>query len=246
MSSPRILFLDIETFPNIGFCWGKWQTDVIEFTKERCLATVAYKWQGSPVKCLSLPSYRGYCPGSYDDRKLCRDVWRLLDAADIVVAHNGDNFDIRVMNARFIINNMPPPAPYKTVDTKKAAKKVGMFNSNKLDDLGRILVNSRKLKTDFSLWLGCIEGDRASWRKMERYNRQDVILLEKVYMRLRPWISNHPNLGTYRGDAICPKCGSGEIQWRGHAFTQTRKHRRFVCKKCGGWGRLAGSVLTNV
>jgi hypothetical protein len=235
MAHAKLLFLDIETLPNLGFCWGKYEQNIIEFTQERCLATVAYKWEGQPVRCLSLPDYKGYHAGSYDDAALARDVWKLLDAADIVVAHNGDQFDVRVLNARFIVNNLAPPSPYKTVDTKKAAKRVGMFNSNKLDDLGRILVNDKKIKTDFSLWLGCINGDKKSWHQMVTYNKKDVLLLEKVYRRIRGWIPNHPPV---RGDVdSCPRCG-GDVIFKGYTCSSTRRYQRFKCNACGGWGRV--------
>jgi hypothetical protein len=55
---------------------------------------------------------------------------------------------------------------------------------------------------------------------MERYNKQDVRLTEKVYKKLRPFIKNHPHLGTGNSDA-CPACGSLNVQKRGHAFTRS-------------------------
>jgi hypothetical protein len=160
-----------------------------------------------------------------------------LEEADVVVAHNGVDFDMKVINSRFLFHGIKPPAPYKVVDTKREAKKVARFNSNKLDDLGGLLGEGKKIKTDFDLWLGCINGDKASWNKMVKYNKQDVLLLEKVYMRLRPWMNSHPNLALTNPKAKCGKCGSAHIQWRGTAVTTTRSYARFQCQDCGGWGR---------
>lgn len=190
----------------------------------------------------ALPDYRGYKPGSYNDKGLVMDLWNLLDQAAVIVAHNGDDFDIRAIQARFIAHGLPPPRPFKTVDTKKVAKKVGRFNSNSLNDLGNYFGEGEKIKTDFSLWKGCIEGKPAAWAKMVKYNKQDVVLLEKVYKRLLPWNATHPNLGLLDQEALCPKCGSREVQFRGHAVTNTRRYRRFQCKKCGGWGRETKST----
>jgi DNA polymerase elongation subunit (family B) len=237
LPKPKILFLDIETFPNIGFTWGKWQQNVIRFTQESCIATYAAKWLDGPVFAKGLPSYRGYKPKSYDDAALVKDIWKLLDEADIAVAHNGDNFDFRVCKARFIYHNMMPPAPFKTVDTKKVAKKVARFNSNKLDDLGQLFGIGQKIKTDFDLWQGCIDGDLTAWAQMVKYNKEDVVLLEKLYKRLLPWTANHPNYAVLDSEAICAKCGSRQVQFRGYAITQSRQYRRFQCKECGGWGR---------
>ena len=250
-SSARILFLDIETLPNIGYTWGLYDQNVIRFTQQSCIATYAAKWLGKKkVFAKALPDYKGYKSGSYDDRALVGDLWKLFDEADVVVAHNGKSFDTKVCQSRFVLYDLKPPSPFKQVDTKLAVKRVARFNSAKLDDLGSLLGFGKKIKTDFGLWEGCINGDLKSWRKMVAYNKKDVRLLEKLYLRILPWIGNHPNLAMYDKRPECPKCGSTEVSYRGTAITTTRSYQRFQCKKCGGWGRSVkseGSVkVTNV
>jgi hypothetical protein len=242
LPKPKILFIDVETFPNIAYVWGKYDQNVIRFLQEGCIATFAAKWAGEKVFSRALPDYKGYKGGSYDDKKLVEDLWRLLDEADIVVAHNGDDFDVRVIRGRFVCHGLVPPSPFKTVDTKKVAKRVGRFNSNSLDDLGSLLGLGKKIKTDFDLWKGCIDGDKTAWRQMVVYNEKDVVLLEKLYNKLLPWATNHPNHGAYNDSAICPKCGGTDVQFRGEAVTTTRRYQRFQCKKCGGWGRFTKSL----
>lgn len=237
---PKILLLDIETLPNLGYTWQKYEQNVIDFVQEFCIATFVAKWLGSKTLIAKkLPDYKGYKAGSYDDKALLQDIRNLLDEADIVIAHNGDAFDFKVLNSRFIYHRIPPPAPYGTIDTKKLAKGVGRFNSNKLDDLGRYFGEGRKLQTSFKLWLDCINGVKSAWNKMLRYNKQDVLLLEKVYLRLRPYAKLHPNLGAYTSKPVCPRCQSRKIEWRGYAVTTSRRYRRFQCKGCGGWGKEA-------
>ena len=74
---------------------------------------------------------------------------------------------------------------------------------------------------------------------MKKYNRQDVIATEKVYLRLRPWIENHPNIGAYKGSdqPLCPKCGSGKLQAQGFRVLQQGRYQRYQCQECGGWSR---------
>lgn len=245
----KILMLDLETFPNLGYTWQKYEQTVIRFVKESCICTYAAKWLGNPkVMSGALPDYAGYKPGSYDDKKLVQDLWKLVAEADIVVAHNGDDFDIRVCNARFLKHGLVPPAPIKTVDTKKVAKRVARFNSNSLNDIGQFLDFGKKIKTDFDLWEGCINGDKKSWKLMVTYNKKDVLLLERLYLYLRPWMKTHPNLVAEYG-GVCPKCNSENVQYRGYAITSTRRYRRFQCKNCGGWGRSTksegGARVTN-
>jgi DNA polymerase elongation subunit (family B) len=239
---PKILILDIETFPNLGYTWQRYEQNVIRFTQEKCIATFSAKWLGQKkVISKSLPQYPGYAPGSYDDKALCLDLHKFFDYADVIVAHNGDQFDVRFAQSRFIFHGFRPPSPFKTVDTKKVAKRVANFNSNKLDDLGKILLGTQKIKTDFDLWEGCIKGDPKAWKRMIRYNEKDVLMLERLYLRLLPWCKNHPNFTGQR--EACPKCASFNIHWKGVMRTTTRSYFRFQCQDCGGWGKSMKSML---
>ena len=190
-----------------------------------------------------LPDYQGYKKGSEDDSKLVKELWHLLDRAEIVVAQNGDAFDLKKINARFAYHNLPPPSPYRTVDTLKVARRYFAFSSNKLDHLGASLGLGRKLEHEgFPLWKRCMAGDSKAWKKMKAYNKQDVLLLEKVYYRFLPWIKNHPNLDNYSDGTCCPKCGSKSLQKRGYLHTNTTKYARICCMSCGGWSRSPVNV----
>lgn len=238
MKSPRILLFDLETAPSLGWVWAKWETNVIDFEQDWYLLCFAAKWLGGKMETYALPDYRGYKKNPENDRQLVEALWKLFDEADILIAHNGDRFDIRKANARFAYYKLPPPSPYKTVDTLKVARRYFDFTSNKLDDLGHYLGYGRKLPhTGFHLWKGCMTGDKKSWDLMKRYNRRDVDLLEQIYLHFRPWVKTHANLGMYSGDIVCPKCGSKNLQRRGYSINLTTKYQRFQCQNCGGWSR---------
>jgi len=232
----RILLLDLETAPNLGFVWGIWEQNVIDVKKSWYLLSFAAKWANerkTHVRCL--PDYPRFKSHKEDDKHLIADLWKLLDEADVVVAHNGDRFDIRKANARFVAHGLPPPSPYKSVDTLKIARKHFKFDSNRLDDLGKYLGVGRKIPhTGKHLWLGCMNGDKKSWKTMRRYNTRDVTLLERVYFKLRPWTTTHPNLTFFsRRPEECPVCESGAIKNTGFNYTRTGKRQRATCKSCG-------------
>lgn len=225
----KILFVDIETTPNIAYVWGRYEQDVIDIVDDWHLLSFAYKWFGEKGV---------YAEGSKGEEKLLvKELWQLFNEADVIVAHNGDQFDIKKSNALFIKFGLKPPAPYKTIDTKKVAKRYFRFDCNKLDDLGRYLGLGRKVQTGgFELWKGCMSGDKNSWRLMLKYNKQDVLLLEKIYLKLRHWMTNHPNLNLLTGEiASCPICGGHKLQKRGFTINKTSKAQRFQCQDCGGW-----------
>ena len=237
---PRILLFDIETMANLVYVWGKYEQNVIAYQRHWYMLTFAYKWLGEKKTYVkSLPDYKLYKKDKHNDLELIKDLWKLFDEADIIIAHNGASFDIKKTNARFIKHKLRPPTPYQIIDTKLVAKKYLKMDSNKLDDLGDYFNIGRKINTGgFELWLGCEANDPKAWKKMCDYNIQDVILLEKVYLEMLPFMVNHPNVGLMNGEKTsCPNCGSKETQKRGFGYNRTGKYQRYQCMGCGAWSK---------
>ena len=233
MSKPKVLFFDIETAPNLAYVWGKYDQNVLSFKREWELLSFAWKWQGeSKVSCLGRPDFRDKSEAS-----LVRALWKLLDEADVVVAHNGDDFDNKKARAKFVQHGLKPPTPYKTIDTKKIAKSNFNFNSNSLNDLGQTLRLGKKVSTGgFDLWLDCMANKPAAWAKMKKYNKQDVVLLEKVYDKLKVWDTKHLNLASMAHvlDA-CPICASKKLHRKGYSYTRVSMRAKIQCQDCGHW-----------
>lgn len=234
----KILLLDVETSPNIAYVWGKFEQDVLgEFVRKRHIISFAWKWLGEKqVHVLALPDFPGYKKNPEDNTKLVLRLYSLMGEADVVVAHNLDEFDDKMANTDFIVHGLPPPPPHKAVDTLKFARHKFRFNSNKLDDLGAELHVGRKVRHwGFELWVRCLHGDPAAWALMKKYNRGDVELLERVYLKLRPWMTNHPNMNAPDRHVGCPVCRSVKIQKRGWRINKWGKTPRFQCQECGKW-----------
>jgi DNA polymerase elongation subunit (family B) len=232
MYKPKVLLFDLETMANKAFVWGKYEQDVIAFIEEGYLLSWSAKWLDGKQITRGLCDYPDYQPESPNDKELVQELHQLISEADILIAHNGDRFDIKKMNTRFIYHGLTPPDPYKTVDTLKVARRNFAFNSNKLDDLGSFLQVGRKVKhPGFDLWLGCEKGDPKSWELMKKYNKQDVVLLEQVYLKLLPWIQNHPHFKD--GQEDCPNCNSTNYQKKGIDFFRGVKSQRLKCMECG-------------
>lgn len=237
MVKSKILFLDVENSPNLSWIWGHYEQNAIGVEKAWHLLSFSAKWQGGKQITKGLCDYSGYKDDKENDYQLVSDLYDLISQADVIVAHNGDKFDIKKINTRLVHWTFTPPKPYKTVDTLKVARRHFAFNSNKLDDLGEFLGLGRKTETGGkSLWFDCMSGNKSAWKKMKEYNAQDVILLEKVYNELLPWINNHPRVSNK--EMACPKCGSDELQNRGKQITVTGlEYQRYQCQSCGGWCR---------
>lgn len=221
------LLFDIENTPLLGNSWGTYQTDLLRIVKDTELLCFAYKMNDEPIEVFSRREFT--------ERQLAKKLWKLFDEADIIVGHNGDSFDIKMSNQYFIKYGLNPPSPYKSVDTLKMARKSFRFAQNKLDYLGHFLFKQKKIPTNMDLWFKCMEGDEDALLKMEEYNVQDVVLLDKVYTALRPWHTGHPNYNLYNNTShLCPACG-GKTQRRGFAFTRVSKYQRYQCQSCANW-----------
>jgi hypothetical protein len=230
---PKIILLDIETSPNLGWTWQKFEQNVLRFDKEWELLSFAWKELGKgPTQCLARCHYL-----DKTEAGLVKAAWGVLNEADIVIGHNIDRFDNKKLRAKFVEHGLVPPKPYKTIDTLKIARSQFAFNSNSLNDLAHTLKLGSKVKTGgIELWFGCMAGDEKSWRKMIAYNKHDVVLLEKVYQRLKTWYPTHPNLALYNDREGCPVCPSGgRVQRRGTQVLQQRVAQRYQCQACGHW-----------
>lgn len=233
----RVAFFDIENAPSLGYYYDPWKEGNIVATL-RPWFMLSFAWQelgSKTVHCKALCDYPNYKNDRENDGQLVKDLWKLFDSFDILIAHNGDRFDKRKANARFLGLGLPPPSPYKTIDTLKIARRVFMLESNKLGSLGEFLGLGDKLPTTgWDTWRGCIEGDAKSWALMKRYNKHDVALLSQIYDKLKAWAPTHPDLRA-PGDEGCPTCASTDVQHRGFNRAKTRVTQRMHCQNCGSW-----------
>ena len=182
-----------------------------------------------------------------DDSRVLKSLCNLIEEADIIVGHNSKKFDVRQINARRLKHSLPPMLPYEHIDTYLASKKAFDLPSHSLDYIARYLGIEGKMETGgFQLWKRCMDGDDEALKEMERYNIQDVRIQEEVYLRLRPYISNHPNITLHIEDNVhaCPKCGSSNIHWEGEYRTPMNSYDSFRCKDCGSVGRSRNSNTT--
>jgi hypothetical protein len=239
------LFWDIETSPNIMFSWRSgWKITlpVDNIIRERAIICICYKWQGDD-KVHALRWNKG------DDAEMLWKFTQVIERADEMVAHNGDNFDMKWYNGRHLINKLDPVCPAKTVDTLKIAKKHFYLNSNRLDYLGKILFGEGKIHAPFSLWKNIVlENSETDMRKMVRYCRQDVLLLERVWERLQDYEtpSTHEAVaqsGDNKDRWMCPYCGSDEVvTTKTRATAKGMVQRVMKCKVCHRYYTIADAV----
>jgi hypothetical protein len=60
-----------------------------------------------------------------------------------------------------------------------------------------------------------------------------VVLLERLYKRILPYIKTHPAL--YQGHGTCKTCGSKKLHRRGERTTKAFAIERLHCTGCNAW-----------
>lgn len=238
----RILVLDIETRPSLGYIWQLWDQNVslsqlVEVGEVICFAA---KWlDGKKVFFKSVYHH--------SKEEMIQTAWDLMDEADAIIHYNGKSFDIKHLNREFLLAGLTPPSPHKDIDLLSTARSRFKFVSNKLDHVAEQLGLGGKIEhSGFSLWVGCMNNDKASWAAMKEYNINDIFLTEKLYYLLLPWIKSHPHVALHDGHGDgCENCGSLNYQKRGFYYTPTSRYQQILCKDCGTWGKIGKRDLAS-
>lgn len=247
-NGPKVLVFDIETAPIVGYTWGIYDQSLglNQIKSDWHVLSWAAKWLGDSK--IMYEDQRDAKPIE-NDKKILKKIWELLDEADVVITQNGKDFDVKKLNARFIIHGFEPPSSFKHIDTLKIAKKYFGFTSNKLEYLAKMLNTQTKKLTKrefdgFELWIQCLKGNIKAWNEMEKYNKHDVLALEEVYRRLMAW-DNTINFSIYHDSVneVC-RCGSTSFLKRGFYYTSKGKFQRYRCNKCGAETRSTQNLFS--
>jgi len=245
-SMPKILIFDIETTPMEVYVWKLWKNVISPdmVIKDRSMLSWSAKWLFDD----HIMGQRVAAQEARDrtDLSILSDLWHLLNDADIVVAHNGNSFDVKISNARFAVAGLFPPMPYKVIDTLTHSKRVFGFPSYKLDCLNSYFNLDLKMDHEgMDLWKACVNGSEKALDTMLKYNKRDVTILEELYLKIRPWMKGHVNVGLYidTDETLCTNCGNDDLTWGGYYFTPAGKYKAFRCDKCGAIGRSRISDL---
>lgn len=251
MTGPRILFWDIENTPILLTAWSLYDErnshhNIIEDWK---LISAAWKWEDSDVEAIAWKATTDRKKSPFlgkDDSNIIRKLHSILSQADILVAHNGDAFDWKKFQTRSLQLGLSPIAPKLMIDTLKVAKKEFKVTSNRLDYLGKFLGVGKKVETPSGLHMSVMKNEPNALKTMVQYNKGDVLLLEAVYKKLKPYIRNHPNYNLFVNDKrpLCPRCGSAKIKRDGQRYTRNGARQLFRCLGCHS--QMTGKLLKAV
>jgi predicted RNA-binding Zn-ribbon protein involved in translation (DUF1610 family) len=238
----RTLVLDIETSPILAYIWelGEQRVNVDQIKTDWFIMAWCAKWLGDSPRKAIYYDIRKEKPGN--DKPILLPLWDLLNEADIVITQNGEKFDSRKINARFMLHGMTPPKPYQHIDTYKLTKKVAEFTSHKLSYLTDKLCHDQKKVTHgsfpgLSLWVECLKGNPKAWEEMKHYNIKDVLSTEELYLNVKAWAPEAmPKIYPTAESGKCHTCGFEGVMRKGRdRIRKSGVYTQSMCAKCGAW-----------
>lgn len=237
-NGPKILIWDIETSYSVvkTFSLFKPMISPSQIVSDWFIICGAWKFLGEDKVHSIACTKKGLKIG--DDKRVVKALRKAIESADIIIGHNGDKFDLKKLRARVIKHELPPINNIKTIDTLKVARREFNFTSNRLDYIGNFLGVGGKIENEPGLWDKVMAGDMGALDRMVEYNERDVTLLEDVYLRMRPHISNHPDVNVFTDQQMlnpCPNCGSCDTIRNGKrpAMKVKKIFQRRACYNCG-------------
>ena len=241
---------DIETSPYWGTYYDEWKVgNIVWREKDSFIMSFAItELNSGKVKVFALPDYKewkeGFCKhckhldSDNIDESLIKDLWEYFNKSITLIGHNIDRFDIRRVNARFLKYGLTPPSPYQTIDTYKKHKQVADSGGNSLNNITQYYKIGKKLETEKNIARKCLEGDMQAWEQFKKYNTQDVVINEKLFLKERGWYKNIPNMNLQQGTLFnCSKCGSEHMKKENYFKTKVVIYEAWNCLNCGGWSQ---------
>lgn len=226
----RVLTIDIESKPLVSAHWSLWDqrigiNQIIDHGGLLCFAAKFYDED----------EVRFYSEWEHGTEAMVQAAWDLLNEADVIVGYNSERYDVKRLANDFLKAGLNPPMPYRHIDLFKVAKKRFDLPSRKLDYLAQQTLGDHKTPhSGMQLWMDVMNGDEAAQALMEEYNVQDVALTERLFDRLRPWLTGVPHIGALAGvHGSCPSCGSTKLKREGNAHAYVAVYKAYRCEDCG-------------
>lgn len=233
---PKILIYDIETSRATAAVWwtGKQYISHDQLITEPAIITIAWKWFGED-DVYSLEWDDG-C-----DKEMIREFLEEYNSADLIIGQNNLRFDNRWINARALKYDFDVNTKARSLDLMKENKRLFRLPSYSMAYVSKYLGTEGKLKhSGISMWnniqFGSKKEKKKSLKEMVKYNVQDIVATEDLYIKLRKYIGNTTHVGVFKGKEkwTCPTTGSDEVEFYKTDITRAGTIQRLMKSKKTG------------
>lgn len=240
IKKPKIISFDLEVSPALGYFYPPtWETGILKVVERQKLMSFAWQVVGEKkIHAMNMSQFSTYKKSPRDDKLITEELHKVLSSADILLGQNSDQFDVKMANYFFIMNDLESIPPTKYIDTKKIAKRYFRFANNTLDNLGEELGFGGKTRVKHSdIWQDCfLLGDKKLWKQMDIYCKNDVDKTTKIYLKMRGFMHSHPSLSRISGEYdACPRCGGYDYRLKAYRTTNTSRYHQYFCNTCEGY-----------
>jgi hypothetical protein len=240
----KVLHLDCETSPAVvytHYIGSKTSISHSQIKSDSLIICVQYMWD-SEKEAKYIPWEK--INGKWDDKSALEEISNLINEADIIVGQNINDFDMKVLNNRLMLNRLTPIDNNNTIDVLKLSYRSFKKLSHKLDYRAHVLGQAGKNKMEFKDWINVLEGKVPVSRKMAPYGCKDVEETKKVFYREFEYYKDLPAkikkiiksyLGTEEKLQLtkCVRC-NGTLVKRGISkLANGLVKQRSQCKSCG-------------
>jgi DNA polymerase elongation subunit (family B) len=240
-----MVIYDIEVSYIVSATWDVYETNVVKILREPFIIGIGWKFLDSKETFYKdITDFPLYKRDRFNDKALIEYFKdNVIERAEIFIGHNSNSFDWKWIMGRYVTHDIEPPSTKRHVDTYRVCKNLFKFPYYSLKYLAEKFNLPRKKQNDgIDLWVDCIENNIPTrWQEMEDYCKCDVIATEALYLHIRPFVKNHPNMNMLlegmtleKGKSMnCPKCGDDHIVKLGFAYTNTATYQTYLCRNCG-------------
>ncbi len=186
---------------------------------------------------LSITDFKGWKKDFLDDSKLWKAFMKVFNEAEMTIGYYNSGFDRPYMYAKLLKHGITIPANIPNVDLFYTVKSNMKLRRKSMDNVTRYLdmqdEDVHKSIVGGEMWQRARIGDEKGIGYVVEHCRADILLTERLYLRLRPLVRMHPRIA---GWTPCRHCGSTKLQSRGLALYVNKNPRtRVQCQSCGGW-----------
>lgn len=236
----KVLIYDIETSYVMARIWRAGRDITVnhdqvcgDFLEGRSrIICVAYKWAHEKQTHIMHSGLR-----FEKEAQLIERFDKIVGEADVVLAHNGDHFDMKHFNTGRLLHGLPPVMWPTSEDTLKILRKNFNLPSNRLDYVAKRLIGKGKDVISFEDWVKVIElRDKAAREKMFKYCKRDVVALDAIAKIIMPYVTTTLSRASARKNLeVCSNilCGKSTVIKFGYHPSPKGKVQKYRCNSCG-------------
>ena len=146
-----------------------------------------------PLMMVNKSLFKNVGEGRSDDREIVVAIRNLLEAFDLVVSYYGGpwRFDLPMLNSRLLVHDEAPLSPKFHLDLYSYVKRNLRLRMGhrRLADVANFFGWPEKKTMMPTDWVQlAMDGDKKALKRILARNKGDVILLEKLYPKLKSYV----------------------------------------------------------